>query len=133
PLSTRVIVNRVWQYHFGVGLASNTSDFGRLGPPPTHPELLDWLTSEFVAHGWSLKWLHKTILSSETYRQSSMVKPTELTNKVDPSNKLLWRANVQRLDAEQTRDTLLMLSGEMSDKAAGPGEDATRPVRSIFT
>ena len=133
PLSTRVIVNRVWQYHFGTGLASNTSDFGRLGPQPTHPELLDWLTTEFIAHGWSLKWLHRTILTSETYRQSSMVKPTELTNKVDPGNKLLWRANPQRLDAEQTRDTLLMLSGEMSDKSAGPGDDATQPVRSIFT
>ncbi len=133
PLSTRVIVNRVWQYHFGRGLAENTSDFGKLGAAPSNPELLDWLTAEFLANGWSFKKLHRLILTSETYRQSSLVQPNELTNQVDPANKLLWRMNPQRLDAEQTRDTLLMLSGELRDQASGPGLDTNEPVRSIFT
>ncbi len=133
PLSTRVIVNRVWQYHFGRGLAANTSDFGRLGTAPSHPELLDWLTGEFIAHGWSLKWLHRTILNSETYRQSSLVAENDQTNLVDPANLLLWKMNPQRLDAEQARDTLLLISGELKDKAAGPSEEAGEPVRSIFT
>ncbi|WAC21857.1 PSD1 and planctomycete cytochrome C domain-containing protein [Luteolibacter sp. SL250] len=133
PLSTRVIVNRVWQFHFGRALAENTSDFGRLGTPPSNPELLDWLTGEFLANGWSFKKLHRLILTSETYRQSSLVQPTDLTNQVDPSNKLLWRMNPLRLDAEQTRDTLLMMSGELKDQISGPGVDASEPVRSIFT
>jgi mono/diheme cytochrome c family protein len=134
PLSTRVIVNRVWQYHFGRGLAENTSDFGKLGSPPTHPELLDWLTHEFVSGGWSVKKLHRLILNSETYRQSTLVAPTELTNKVDPSNKLLWRMSPRRLDAEQTRDTLLMLSGELrAEQTSGPAADTSEPVRSVFT
>lgn len=133
PLSTRVIVNRVWQYHFGKALAENTSDFGKLGSPPSHPELLDWLTARFLADGWSFKKLHKMILLSETYRQSSLVEPSELTNRIDPANKLLWRMNPLRLDAEQTRDTLLMLSGELKDQISGPGVDASEPVRSIFT
>lgn len=133
PLSTRVIVNRIWQFHFGRGLAENTSDFGRLGSPPSHPELLDWLTRRFIDEGWSIKKLHRLILTSETYRQSSLVQPTELTDKVDPSNTLLWRMEPHRLDAEQTRDTLLMLSGELKDTVSGPGVDANEPVRSMFT
>ncbi len=133
PLSTRVIVNRVWQYHFGKALAENSSDFGRLGSAPSNPELLDWLTGEFLANGWSFKKLHRLILLSETYRQSSLVQPTDLTNQVDPANKLLWRMNPLRLDAEQTRDTLLMMSGELKDTTSGPGVDTSEPVRAIFT
>ncbi|RYD28260.1 MAG: DUF1553 domain-containing protein, partial [Verrucomicrobiaceae bacterium] len=100
---------------------------------PSHPELLDWLTGEFLANGWSFKKLHRLILTSEAYRQSSLVQPTELTNQADPANKLLWRMNPLRLDAEQTRDTLLMLSGELKDQVSGPSVDASEPVRSIFT
>jgi mono/diheme cytochrome c family protein len=133
PLSTRVIVNRIWQFHFGRALAENTSDFGKLGTPPSHPELLDWLTGEFLANGWSFKKLHRKILTSEAYRQSSLVQPTDLTNKVDPANKLLWRMNPLRLDAEQTRDTLLMMSGELKDTNSGPSVDTNEPVRAVFT
>jgi len=134
PLSTRVIVNRVWQYHFGKGLSPNSSDFGRLGAAPTHPELLDWLTSEFVKNGWSVKWLHRQIMKSATYRQSKDVASTDLTNQVDPANRLLWRMSPQRMDAEQVRDTILQLSGELKlSQIAGPPEDATKPVRSILT
>ncbi len=133
PLSTRVIVNRVWQYHFGRGLSVHTSDFGKLGEAPTHPELLDWLTTGFIENGWSIKWLHRQILKTQTYRQSSMVASTDLTNKVDPENKLLWRMRPQRLDAEQARDTLLALGGELKPKSGGSSSDPKSPVPSIYT
>ncbi|MES2467950.1 MAG: PSD1 and planctomycete cytochrome C domain-containing protein [Verrucomicrobiota bacterium] len=133
PLATRVIVNRVWQYHFGRGLSGNTSDFGQLGEKPSHPELLDWLTAGFIENGWRFKWLHRQILLSATYRQSSMVPSSPRSNTVDPENKLLWRFRPQRLDAEQTRDTLLLLAGEMMNKAEGPAEEGLKPVPSIFT
>ncbi len=133
PLSTRVIVNRIWQAHFGRGLSVHTSDFGKLGEQPTHPELLDWLTLGFIENGWSLKWLHRKIVNSATYKQSSMVISTELTNKVDPENKLLWRMAPQRLDAEQARDTLLLLGGELKEKGGGPAADSREPVPSIYT
>ncbi len=133
PLSTRVIVNRVWQYHFGRGLSGNTSDFGRLGEEPSHPELLDWLTAGFIENGWRFKWLHRQILLSAAWRQSSMVASTPRSNEVDPENKLLWRFRAQRLDAEQARDTLLQLSGELKAKDAGPAEEGLKPYPSIFT
>ena len=133
PLSTRVIVNRIWQYHFGRGLSVHTSDFGKLGEAPTHPELLDYLTKGFIENGWSIKWLHRQILKTQTYRQSSMVLSTDLTNKVDPENKLLWRMRPQRLDAEQARDTLLALGGELKPKSGGPSSGADSPVPSIYT
>ena len=133
PLSTRVIVNRVWQYHFGRGLSVHTSDFGKLGEAPTHPELLDWLTKGFIENGWSIKWLHRQILKTRTYRQSSMVLSTDLTNEVDPENKLLWRMRPQRLDAEQARDTLLALGGELKSKFGGTSSDPKSPVPSIYT
>ena len=133
PLSTRVIVNRVWQYHFGRGISVHTSDFGKLGEAPTHPELLDWLTKGFIENGWSIKWLHRQILKTQTYRQSSMVLSTDLTNEVDPENKLLWRMRPQRLDAEQARDTLLALGGELKSKSGGPASGASSPVPSIYT
>ncbi len=133
PLSTRVIVNRVWQYHFGRGLSVHTSDFGKLGEAPTHPELLDWLTNGFIENGWSMKWLHRQILKTQTYRQSSLVASTETTDKVDPENKLLWRMRPQRLDAEQARDALLLLSGDLKEKTGGPPSGGTSPVASIYT
>src|SRR5690606_12174860 len=97
PLSTRVIVNRVWQYHFGRGLVATASDFGKLGDPPSHPELLDWLTTRFLAEGWRLKPLHRLILTSATYRQSSSHPEIDQALLVDPENRLLWRANFRRL------------------------------------
>ncbi len=139
PLSTRVIVNRVWQYHFGRGLAGSSSDFGRLGEKPTHPELLDWLAREFVAHGWSLKWLHREILLSATYRQTTRLSPALAGAKgrqpqvVDPENRLLWRMNPARLDAEQARDALLAISGELKPKMGGPGEEVAQPRRTLYT
>lgn len=133
PLTTRVIVNRVWQYHFGRGLVSTASDFGRLGEMPTHPELLDWLTSDFLANDWRLKPLHKKILLSATYRQTARRAPDATALLKDPENKLHWRFQPRRLDAEEARDAALAASGELQDKAGGEGEDAKKPRRSIFT
>jgi hypothetical protein len=111
PLTTRVIVNRVWQYHFGEGIVRTPDDFGSQGAPPTHPELLDWLATSFVENGWSPKWLHRQIMLSAAYRQSSAEDPAKLAG--DPSNKLLWRKAPLRLDAEQVRDALLAVSGRL--------------------
>lgn len=118
PLTARVIVNRVWEQHFGVGLAENASDFGRLGESPSHPELLDWLASRFIEDGWSLKRLHQRILKSATYRQSS-VRVDSLASRIDPSridpsNRLLWRMNPRRLSGEEIVDAMLTSSGELS-------------------
>lgn len=111
PLTARVIVNRVWQRHFGRGLVPSTSDFGLRGEAPTHPELLDWLATDFMRHGWSLKHLHRRILTSRTYQMSSQDGQAQLT--ADPSNALYWKFNRQRLDAESIRDTLLLISGAL--------------------
>lgn len=117
PLTARVIVNRIWQQHFGRGLVETTSDFGRLGTPPSHPELLDWLALRFMNDGWSFKKLHRLILNSATYRQTTSL-PTDprLANelmKKDPRNILLWRMNPRRLSAEEFHDCLLAASGEL--------------------
>ena len=111
PLTTRVIVNRVWQYHFGEGIVRTPDDFGSQGAPPTHPELLDWLAVSFVQHGWSLKWLHREIMLSAVYRQSSAEEAAKLA--ADPSDKLLWRMPPIRLDAEEIRDAMLAVSGRL--------------------
>ena len=132
PLSTRVIVNRVWQYHFGVGLATNSSDFGRLGDEPSHPELLDWLTKRFVDNGWRLKPLHRLILTSATYRQSALA-TNDAAMLEDPSNRLLWRQNIRRLDAEQIRDAMLAAVGELDRTAGGPSVGHAAPRRTIYT
>ncbi len=113
PLTARVIVNRVWEQHFGVGLAENASDFGRLGESPSHPELLDWLATRFIEDGWSLKRLHQRILKSATYRQSS-VRVDSLASRLDPGNRLLWRMNPRRLSGEEIVDAMLTSSGELS-------------------
>jgi mono/diheme cytochrome c family protein len=132
PLSTRVIVNRVWQQHFGRGLVASSSDFGRLGEPPSHPELLDWLTTRFVADGWRLKPLHRRIMTSAAYRQASVRAAPELARRIDPDNRLLWRMNPRRLEAEQIRDALLAASGELDLAAGGPGAEVDAPRRSIY-
>lgn len=132
-LSTRVIVNRVWQYHFGRGIVSTASDFGKLGEKPTHPELLDWLAGRFVEEGWSLKRLHKEIMLSATYRQTARIQPSATALNVDPTNRYLWRFNPRRLDAEQVRDALLAASGELDFKAGGPAKDGNSLLRSIYT
>ncbi|WP_031500477.1 PSD1 and planctomycete cytochrome C domain-containing protein [Bryobacter aggregatus] len=111
PLTPRVIVNRVWQQHFGRGIVATPSNFGQLGERPTHPELLDYLAATFVEGGWSLKKLHKAILMSTTYGLS--VETVEANLNKDPDNKLFWRANRRRVDAETLRDSLLFASGEL--------------------
>lgn len=120
PLTARVIVNRVWHEHFGRGIVKSTTDFGKAGLPPTHPELLDWMASEFMANGWSLKRLHRLILTSETWSRSSSTKNNQGQAK-DPANELLWRHALRRLDAEALRDTLLSVSGLLNPKAGGRG------------
>jgi Protein of unknown function (DUF1553)/Protein of unknown function (DUF1549)/Planctomycete cytochrome C len=118
PLTARVIVNRVWMHHFGRGLVATPGDFGQLGERPTHPELLNWLASEFMANGWSLKKLHRLILTSTAYRQSSLRSPK--IDAVDPDNKLLGRFPLRRLDAEAIRDATLAVSGKLNLKPFGP-------------
>lgn len=120
PLTARVIVNRVWYYHFGNGLVNTPSDFGLMGDRPSHPELLDWLAAEFVAHGSSIKWLHRQILASRAYQQSSAL--NEAAMKVDGANRLLWRMAPKRLDAETLRDSILFTSGKLvQEPRGGPG------------
>ncbi|HAV61361.1 MAG TPA: hypothetical protein DCY13_03245, partial [Verrucomicrobiales bacterium] len=111
PLTARVMVNRVWQGHFGSGLVRSPSNFGPRGEEPTHPELLDWLANEFVSGGWSVKALHRTIMLSETYRRSS--RSDARAAELDPDNLLLWRQNRRRLEAEPIRDALLFVSGKL--------------------
>ncbi len=135
PLSTRVIVNRVWQDHFGRGLAGTASDFGRLGEPPSHPELLDWLATEFVARGWRFKPLHRLILTSAAYRQASRRSPREIAaaQQVDPEDRLLWKQTVRRLDAEEIRDAMLEVSGELEPVLGGPSVPTSQPRRTLDT
>lgn len=133
PLTTRVITNRIWQYHFGTGLVATSSDFGRLGEKPSHPELLDWLVHNFVQNGWSFKQLHRLIMNSETYKLSSAHPAPEVGQRLDPTNRLRWRGEVRRLDAEQIRDASLALSGELKLELGGPSVPASQPRRSIYT
>ncbi len=124
PLTARVMVNRIWQYHFGRGIVATPNDFGRMGARPTHPELLDYLANEFVASGFSVKHIHRLILNSNTYQQSAAA-PRDpalkaLAMEKDPENKLLWRFNRQRLAAEQIRDAMLAVSGTINLKQGGP-------------
>lgn len=124
-LTTRVIVNRVWQYHFGTGIVKSSSDFGTLGQPPADPQLLDWLTRKFINDGWKFKSLHRLILMSATYRQAT-------SKNVDP--KLIpFRHSIRRLDAEQIRDAMLTVSGELDEKQGGPGSDLNSVRRTIYT
>ncbi len=119
PLTARVIVNRVWQFHFGTGIVATPSDFGLNGVPPTHPELLDWLARDFMDNGWSLKHLHRRLLLSNTWQQDS--RPNAESLKVDASARLLWRFPPRRLEAEAIRDSMLAVSGSLDLRMGGPG------------
>jgi hypothetical protein len=118
PLTARVMVNRLWHYHFGRGLSPTPSDFGKQGTPPTHPALLDYLARRFVDGGWSIKAMHRLLLLSRTYQLASTEEPGQA--RLDPSNQWLWRFSRQRLDAESLRDTLLAVSGGL-DRTLGGG------------
>ena len=119
-LTRRVLVNRLWHYHFGTGLVDTPSDFGTGGGRPSHPELLDWLAEEFAARGWSLKAMHRLVCASATYRQGSAGRSRESV-KADADNRLLWRMNPRRLDAESVRDAVLAVSGKLNPGMFGPG------------
>jgi hypothetical protein len=125
PLTARVMVNRIWQYHFGVGLVDTPSDFGGNGARPTHPELLDWLAREFVSSGWSVKHIQRLILLSSTYQQSSQPNSGGLA--VDAGSRLLWRFPPRRLEAEAIRDAVLSVSGNLDLTMGGPGWRAFEP------
>lgn len=136
PLTARVMVNRIWQHHFGAGLVKSASDFGARCDQPSHPELLDWLAVRFMDQGWSIKQLHREIMLSSVYQQSSSeTKLKRLASRrgtaagqVDPENRLLWRMNSQRLDFESLRDSLLIASGELDPRIGGaPAELFKRP------
>jgi hypothetical protein len=118
PLVARVLVNRVWLHHFGRGLVNTPADFGAMGEKPSHPELLDWLASDFMQHDWKLKRLHKLILTSTAYRQASRRDPKQ--ERRDPGDRLYWRKPVLRLDAEAIRDAMLATSGSLNPKQFGP-------------
>lgn len=132
PLTARVLVNRLWHYHFGRGIVATPSDFGKTGLPPTHPELLDWLASEFIAGGWRIKAMHKLILLSDSYRQSSRA-ASEKAIAADPGNTLLWRQNLRRLEAEAIRDAILAVSGELNLAMGGRGIFPTLPKEVLST
>jgi len=117
PLTARVMVNRVWHWHFGRGIVATPGDFGRQGEPPTHPELLDWLTSEFVENGWSMKKLHRQIMLSAAYQRAS--EGPEANRRIDANNRFLWRMNRQRIDGETLRDSMLAASGALNLKMGG--------------
>jgi hypothetical protein len=132
-LVARVIVNRIWDQHFNAGLVRTPSDFGAQGDRPTHPELLEYLSAEFVSHGWDLKWLHREILLSATYRQSAAFRDDG--NLIDPANNLLWRSNRRRLDIEMWRDATLAVCGKLDLKIGGPSQpidDLNNVRRTIY-
>lgn len=153
PLVRRVIVNRLWQWHFGTGLVDTPSDFGYGGGRPSHPELLDWLAEELVNRNWSLKAMHRLIVTSETYKQVSKgrLQPksngeilnefsdNNLGSEIDADNRLLWRQNARRIDAESIRDSVLSVSGKLNSKRGGPGfedfryQDAYAPIYNYVT
>jgi cytochrome c553 len=125
PLTARVMVNRVWQHHFGRGLVRTASNFGALGDRPTHPELLDYLAQRFIQSGWSIKALHRLIMLSATYQQSSQFDPHNYDQ--DPDNKLLWRMNRRRLEVEPWRDAMLAVANTLQPTIGGPSMELTSP------
>ncbi|HXG13014.1 MAG TPA: DUF1549 and DUF1553 domain-containing protein [Gemmataceae bacterium] len=124
PLTARVIVNRLWQHHFGRGIVATPNDFGSQGEPPTHPELLDWLAVELVENGWSLKHLHRLMVTSSAYCQTSLLDPNNpaqaRAQEIDPGNALLWRARRWRLEGEAIRDAMLSVAGDLNLRMHGP-------------
>jgi mono/diheme cytochrome c family protein len=125
PLPARVLVNRIWQHHFGEGMVSTPNDFGRNGAKPTHPELLDWLASEFVSSGWSIKHLQRLIVTSAAWRQASAPNPVAMQK--DAASRLLWRFPPRRLEAEAIRDGMLEVSGVLDLRMGGPGYSVFAP------
>ena len=128
PLTARVMVNRIWLGHFGKGLVATPSDYGTRGELPTHPELLDWLSTYFMENGWSMKKLHRLLVTSATYQQSSEINPAAI--KADPENSLLWRYNRRRLDFEQLRDSMLRATGMLDTTLYGRAVDIVKNVGS---
>ena len=131
PLTARVMVNRIWQHHFGRGIVRSTNDFGQLGIPPTHPKLLDWLASEFIASGWRLKAMHKLIMTSNAYRMSAQSNPGFMQQ--DANNDLFWRFDMRRLTAEEIRDTVLWITGKLNLKMGGPSVFPELPKEVLAT
>jgi len=127
PLFSRVMVNRIWSYHFGAGLVENPNDFGFNGGRPSHPEVLDWLANEFIHNGWSVKKIHKLILTSQAYQQSSEFAAHAAEK--DTDNRLLWRYAPRRLDGEAIRDAMLTISGKFNPALYGPSFQAFRIVK----
>tara|TARA_R110002111_G_scaffold82364_3_gene129804 strand:- start:250 stop:1149 length:900 start_codon:yes stop_codon:yes gene_type:complete len=121
PLTSRVIVNRIWNKHFGTGIVESLDNFGALGTPPSHPELLDWLAVNFVKEGWSIKQLQRLIMTSQAYRQSSAVTP--LHQKLDPENRLISRMPLRRLEAEELRDALIFTADQLDETQFGEPVD----------
>jgi hypothetical protein len=124
PLTARVMVNRIWQWHFGRGIVETSNNFGKLGKRPSHPELLDWLARHFVESGWSVKAMHRFLMNSAAYQRTSQVPAgpgAELVAKTDPENRLLARFPPRRMEAEEVRDSILAVSGELSLEVGGPG------------
>jgi hypothetical protein len=131
PLLARVIVNRLWQHHFGRGIVSTPNDFGAQGEPPSHPELLEWLAGELLRNGWRLKPIHKLLLTSAVYLESAEADPAR--SKADPDNRLFWRREPRRLEAEAIRDSLLAVSGLLDRRMYGPGTlDESMTRRSLY-
>jgi hypothetical protein len=120
PLTARVAVNRLWKHHFGTGIVTTLGNFGKAGAPPSHPELLDWLARELVRRGWSLKAMHRLMMTSATYRQVSTV--TTERQELDPGNALYSRMPLVRLDAEALYDTLLLVAGRLDERRFGPAD-----------
>jgi hypothetical protein len=118
PLTARVMANRIWHWHFGRGIVPTPGNFGKMGMPPSHPELLDWLATEFVRQGWSIKQMHRLIMNSETYKMASSFYSAANLEK-DPSNVQLWRFPLRRLEAEAIRDVILSASGQINLEAGG--------------
>ena len=131
PLTARIIVNRIWKHYFGRGIVGTLDNFGETGDRPTHPELLDWLAVELVRNGWRLKSIHRLILTSSAYRQSSAV--TDRQRQVDPENRLLGRMPLKRLDAESLRDSLLSVAGELDSRQFGPGDAVSARADGLVT
>ena len=126
PLTARVMVNRIWQHHFGAGIVRTASNFGMVGDRPSHPELLDYLAARFEEGHWSIKALHREIMLSSVYALSDESSPEESTT--DPENRLLWRANRRRLDVEALRDAILFVAGQLDQTVGGPAFDWNKPV-----
>lgn len=139
PLTRRVMVNRLWHHHFGRGLVDTPSDFGFGGNPPSHPQLLDWLADQLLAQGWSLKAMHRLMVTSAAYRQQSAARPDNPAVRIDADNRLLWRMNPRRLDAESVRDAILTITGKLNLEMGGPGfedftyQDAYAPIYKYIT